>query len=180
MKRIKLQMVYFLLAIINTGSRFVILFSIRKLWLNLFNIKVGKKSAVHSSVKFFHIGNFNLGDNSTINHGCIIDNRKQVSIGDNVNISQGTKVYTLGHDIDSESFIAIGKPVIIEDYVCIFSHSIICPGVTLGKGSVVMPGSVVVKDVGAYEVVGGNPAKFIRKRSENLSYKIDYRYWFAL
>ncbi|MGP1832763.1 acyltransferase [Shewanella frigidimarina] len=180
MKKIKLQMVYFLLATINIGSRLVVFFAIRKLWLNIFNIKIGKESAIHSSVKFYHIGNFKLGNNSTINHGCIIDNRKRILIGDNVNISQGTKIYTLGHDIDSETFIAIGNPVIIEDYVCIFSHSIICPGVTLKKGAVVMPGSVVVKDVGAYEVVGGNPAKFIRKRNDNLSYKIDYRYWFAL
>ena len=114
MKKIKLQMVYFLLAAINVGSRLVVFFAIRKFWLNIFNIKIGKESAIHSSVKFYHIGNFILGNNSTINHGCIIDNRKKILIGDNVNISQGTKIYTLGHDIDSETFIAKGNPVIIE------------------------------------------------------------------
>jgi acetyltransferase-like isoleucine patch superfamily enzyme len=41
----------------------------------------------------------------------------------------------------------------------------ICPGVTIGEGSIVAMGSVVTKDVEALSVVGGNPAKFIKKRA---------------
>lgn len=180
MKKIKLQVLYFIVQFINTTSRFLISFRLRRVFLKLFGIKVGESSAVHAKVKFFHFGNVKIGKNSTINNGCYIDNRRSILIGDNVNISHDTKIYTLGHDINSPDFIAVGKSVVINDYACIFSCVIICPGVNIGKGAVIYPGSVVVKDVGEYEVVGGNPAKFIKYRSRNLTYKINYNYWFAI
>jgi acetyltransferase-like isoleucine patch superfamily enzyme len=55
-----------------------------------------------------------------------------------------------------------GKPVTIEEGVWICSGAIICPGVTIGKHAVVAAGSVVVKDVEPYEIVGGNPANHIK------------------
>lgn len=51
----------------------------------------------------------------------------------------------------------------IEDYVFIGTRSIICKGVTIGDHSVIAAGSVVIKDVPADEVWGGNPAQFIKK-----------------
>ena len=54
--------------------------------------------------------------------------------------------------------------VVIEDDVWIGTRSIILPGVTIGKGSVIAAGSVVTKDVPPYNLVGGIPAKIIKKR----------------
>lgn len=147
--------------------------------LPLFGLKVGKGSAIHRGVRFFHLGNFAMGVDSVINSGCYIDNRRGVRIGDNVGIAHDTKIYTLGHAIDDPSFSTQGKPVVIEDFAFVFSNCLIMPGVTIGKGAVVLSGSVVTKDVAPYSVVGGNPAKFIRKRSEDLSYRMRYRYFLA-
>lgn len=55
---------------------------------------------------------------------------------------------------------------------------IVLPGVHIGKGAVVLPGSVVSQDVEPYHVVGGNPAKFIRMRSTDLRYELDWDPWF--
>ncbi len=52
--------------------------------------------------------------------------------------------------------------IIIEDNVWIGANSVIVDGVTIGKGSIVAAGSVVIKNVDPYQVVGGNPAKVIR------------------
>lgn len=57
-----------------------------------------------------------------------------------------------------ESFVA---PVVIEDDAWITTGAIILPGVTVGKGSLVAAGAVVTKDVPAYTIVGGVPAKII-------------------
>ena len=55
-------------------------------------------------------------------------------------------------------------PIVIEDDVWIGARVIILKGVTIGKGSIIGAGSVVTKDVEPYSIVGGNPAKLIRKR----------------
>ena len=54
------------------------------------------------------------------------------------------------------------------------------PGVTIHEGAIVLAGSVVTKDVAAYTIVGGNPAKFIKNRPSEIGYKCCYPYYFAL
>jgi chloramphenicol O-acetyltransferase type B len=58
----------------------------------------------------------------------------------------------------------LNSKVIIEDDVWVGYGSIIMSGVKINKGAIVAAGSVVTKDVKAYDIVGGNPAKFIKKR----------------
>lgn len=61
----------------------------------------------------------------------------------------------------------INAPTIIENSVWIGVNSIILKGVTLGEGVVVGAGSVVTKDVPAWTIVAGNPARIIREIPEN-------------
>ena len=61
-------------------------------------------------------------------------------------------------------FEITSKPITIKDNVWVATGAIVLPGVTIGAGAVVAAGSVVVKDVEPWTVVGGNPAKFIKKR----------------
>ena len=58
------------------------------------------------------------------------------------------------------------KPIVIGENVWIGSNSTILPGVTIGKGSIIAAGAVVTKDVDENVVVGGVPAKFIKKIEE--------------
>lgn len=55
-------------------------------------------------------------------------------------------------------------PIVIEDEVWIGTGAMIFSGVTIGKGAIVAAGALVTKDVPAYAIVGGNPAKLIRYR----------------
>jgi maltose O-acetyltransferase len=121
-----------------------------------------------------------VGENSTINFGCYLDNRRLIIIGSNVGIAHNTKIYTLGHDIDDPYFKTKGNSVIIEDNVFIFSNCIIMPGITIKEGAVVLAGSVVIKDVAAYTIVGGNPAIKIKERIRDINYSQKYKYWYAL
>ena len=121
-----------------------------------------------------------IGKNSVVNFGCYLDNRRGISIGNNVGVAHNTKIYTLGHNLDSPQFETKGAPVTIEDDVFIFSNVMIMPGVTIGQGAIVLPGSVVTKDVPSRKIVGGNPARIIRNRIAEIDYKQSYNYLFAL
>lgn len=137
-------------------------------------------STIHRNVKFFHVGNFSMGENSVVNFGCYLDNRRGIYIGNNVGIAHNTKIYTLGHDLDDPLFRTKGSKVVIEDNVFIFANSLVMPGVTIKEGAIVLPGSVVTKDIEPYHIVGGNPAKKIRERIRDIEYINDYQYLFAL
>lgn len=56
------------------------------------------------------------------------------------------------------------QPVFIDDDVWVGTRSIILPGLRIGKGSIIGAGSIVTKDVPAYSIVAGNPARLIRYR----------------
>ena len=60
----------------------------------------------------------------------------------------------------------LSEPVIIEDEVWIGFNATILKGVRIGKGAVIQPGSVVVKNVAAGQVVAGNPAKPVKEMYE--------------
>lgn len=154
-------------------------FRLKRVFLRLARLHVGKGVAVHRKVTLFHFRNLSIGSHSTIGPNCLLDNRFPLTIGSNVSIAHSTKIYTLGHDIDDDDFTAKGKPVNILDNVCIFSNVLIMPGVTLGEGSVVLTGAVVTKDVPAFAVVGGNPAKILRYRKVTIRYRLNYQFWFA-
>lgn len=141
---------------------------------------MGGGTSIHRKCKFFHIGKMAIGKHSVINFGCYLDNRRGITIGNNVGIAHDTKIYTLGHDLHDPQFKTKGAPVIIEDNAFIFSNALIMPGVTIGEGAIVLAGSVVTKDVEPWAIVGGNPARKIRERSRETDYKQVYRYWFAL
>lgn len=108
-----------------------------------------------------------VGKGCVIGWGSVIDCLGQVTIGDNVFFGHRVMILTGSHDYrlfgsDRQMKHIKGSPVTIEEGVWVASGAIICPGVTIGKHSVVAAGAVVTKDVDPYTIVGGNPAKKIK------------------
>nr|WP_186317639.1 DapH/DapD/GlmU-related protein [Curtobacterium sp. 9128] len=88
------------------------------------------------------------------------------------------QIFTMEHDPDSDTFAATGGEVRIEDHAYIGSRATILPGVVVGVGAVVAAGAVVTKNVESGMIVGGVPAKIIRKRASSLKYRLDYHHPF--
>jgi acetyltransferase-like isoleucine patch superfamily enzyme len=107
-----------------------------------------------------------LGHHSVVGDHARLDGRRGITIGNNVDVSSEVKIFTLEHDIESPTFDVKGGPVVIEDWVYIGTAAIILPGVTIGEGAVVCSGAVVTKNVEPWTMVGGVPAKFIKKRPQ--------------
>jgi maltose O-acetyltransferase len=139
-----------------------------------FGVQIGRGSIIHWQTRFFGPGGVRIGEYCNIGNNAFLDGREGLTIGSRVATGAEIMIYTLQHDIDSPTFDVAGGPVIIEDYVYIGPRAIILPGVRVGYGAVVAAGAVVTKDVPAYAVVGGAPARFIRERNHNLNYSPDF------
>ncbi|MEQ1554451.1 MAG: acyltransferase [Ferruginibacter sp.] len=115
-------------------------------------------------------GSIKIGNNCSINPYTIIyGHGKGVVIGDNVLIAAHCVIIPANHKFDRKDIpIKLQgenyKGIRIEDDVWIGAGCQILDGVTIGKGAIVAAGSVVNKSVESYTIVGGVPAKFIKKR----------------
>ena len=108
--------------------------------------------------------NIHLGKNIFINACCNFQDQGGIFIGNNVLIGHNVTLATINHDVNIESRgNMLLKPIIIEDDVWIGSGAIITQGVRVGKGAIIAAGAIVIKDVEPYSVVGGVPAKLIKK-----------------
>ncbi|MBU3928896.1 MAG: acyltransferase [Bacteroidetes bacterium] len=162
------------------------------LFINPFKHHKGKGSLIRSSVRMdvMPFNYFSLGDNSTIEDFSTINNGVgAVLIGDRVRIGLGNTLIgpiTIGNDIMFAQNIVLSglnhgyedinlpisdqaistKPIVVEDEVWIGANAVITAGVTIGKHSIVAAGSVVVKSVPPYSIVGGNPAKILKQYNQ--------------
>ncbi len=106
-----------------------------------------------------------FGSHIFINANLMILGSGMVTIGDNALIGPDARFYTVNHFLDVDLRRAgweKGFPITLEPDVWLGGSVVICPGVTIGRGSVVGAGSVVTKDVPPMSVVAGNPARVIR------------------
>lgn len=146
----------------------------RFMYRHVFGVHIGQGSIIHWQTRFFDPRGVRVGEYCNIGNNAFLDGRRGLTIGNRVATGAEIMIYTLQHDIDSPTFDVTGGPVIIEDYVYIGPRAIILPNVRVGYGAVIAAGAVVTKDVPAYAVVGGAPARFIRERNHNLNYSPDF------
>ncbi|HWF28546.1 MAG TPA: acyltransferase [Mycobacterium sp.] len=150
--------------------------TVRLGFLRLAGAKIGKGSSIMRTTTILDPEFLRIGTNSTIGMRCLIDARACVWIGDNVTLASDVHVVGGGHDINQPDFLPIpGIPTVICDYAWIASRAMTLPCI-IGRGGVVAAHSLVTKDVGECEIVGGVPAKVIGKRDpEALKYSASYR-----
>jgi len=135
----------------------------RRRLLALFGAKMHGCS-IHPSVHVWVPWNLRIGLGCAISEGVNCYCVAPISIGNYVTISRDAFLCSASHDISSPNMELISAPIVINDYAWICSRVFIGPGVTIGEGAVVGACSVVTRDVEPWTVVGGNPAKFIKKR----------------
>ena len=108
--------------------------------------------------------NLKIGRNVFINSGCQFQDQGGIEIGNGSLIGMKTVIATLNHSLNpNERGNLMPKPVKIGRNVWVGANVTILPGVTIGDGAVIAAGAVVSKDVEENTVVGGVPAKFIKK-----------------
>lgn len=145
---------------------------IRKWFYELLGAKIGKGTFICRRADILFPKGLDLGENVAVGWFVHMDARAGIKVGHDCNISSYTKFITGSHDVDDPMFTAHFKPITIGHHVWVGTGAIVLQGVSIGDGAVVAAGSVVTKDIPPYEIWGGVPAKFIRKRNMDLRYEV--------
>lgn len=132
--------------------------------LKLFCAKVRWSSNVLPSCRIWQPWKLTMGEYACLSEDVDCYTVAEITVGDQATVSQGVKLCTAGHETASEIMELTYSPIVIGANAWVAGWSIIMPGVTIGEGAVVGAGAVVTKDVEPWTIVGGNPAKLIKKR----------------
>lgn len=104
------------------------------------------------------------GSNVYFNVNCVVLDCARVTIGSNVLFGPGVQLYAATHPLDAvvRRTLEFARPIIIGDDCWFGGGAIVCPGVKIGEGCVIGAGAVVTKDVPAYSLAVGNPARVVK------------------
>lgn len=116
--------------------------------------------------------NIQTGTNVYFNFNSVVLDVCTVTIGSNVMFGPNVQIYTATHPLSASERrkgLESGQPVTIGDDCWIGGSAVICPGVQIGRRCVIGAGAVVTNDVPDDSVAAGNPARIIKKLSDNPS-----------
>jgi len=142
---------------------------IKSSFINVMGGRAHKRVVYYPGVRIIPLHKIELGNDVDLAWGVIITTNGGVSIGDRTLVGYNSVILSRNHTIPEnkgQMFSAghIPAPVNIKNDVWIGANCTILPGVKIGEGAIIAAGSVVTKDVDAFTIVAGNPAKLIRKR----------------
>lgn len=137
-------------------------------------IKAGEKLWLDREVSLYVDGSredasIRFGDRVYVGRNTNIAAYCRVTIGSDVLIAPYCHINSCNHRFDRRDIPIsqqglVPAPILIGDGAWIGTHVVILAGVTIGEGAIIAAGAVVNKDVPAYEIWGGVPARFLKKR----------------
>jgi len=170
---LKLAVYYFIIAKLP-HSRFCKLSNRFRCWYVCRILKIMESHPCNYFENNIYIGN---GKNVKIGKCCHINENVFIQgayIGNYVMIAPNVAILNGTHNYERTDVPMIlqgekkGLNPVIEDDVWIGRNAIILPGIRIGKGSIIGAGAVVTKDIEPYSIVGGVPARLIRKRKDKI------------
>lgn len=140
--------------------------------------KCGDNVSIHPNVYLFNVEHISFGDNVSIHPLCYLEGVGELSIGDNVSIAHNSSIMTTNHGwSDTSKPIKYNEQtnseVIINSDVWVGCGCRILSGVEVGSRSIIAAGAVVVKNIEPNSIVGGIPAKVIKKIDSPSILKLD-------
>jgi maltose O-acetyltransferase len=127
----------------------------------------GAACVCHWNADLKYPENIHLGDNVVIGTNVSLGAHSPIHLGDRVRLSRDVILETAGLDFDGRKapYAHTSKPIEIGDDVWIGSRALVLGGVRIGTHAIVAAGSIVTKDVPAYAVVAGVPARVVKMQS---------------
>lgn len=138
----------------------------RRLILRSFGANIGRGVAVHPTTRIWAPWNLTMRECSTLSSYVDCYCVAPITLEGYAIVSQHSYLCTATHDYEKQGRPIVAKPITICAGAWVCADVFIGPGVTIGEGAVVGARASVFKDVQPWQVVGGNPAKFIKNRKK--------------
>lgn len=140
------------------------LYGWRNLLLRVFGARIGRRVQVYPSARIFLPSLLAIGDDTTIGPEARLYNLGPLRIGARVTVSQSAHLCGGTHDDSDPAFRLIRAAITLGDDCWICADAFVGPTVTIGEGAVLGARAVAMRDVPAWQVHAGNPARYIRDR----------------
>jgi putative colanic acid biosynthesis acetyltransferase WcaF len=140
-------------------------YRLKRAVLRLFGAHIGTGVIIKPGVHVKYPWRLRVGDNCWLGERCWIDNMEDVTLGDNVVVSQGAYLCTGNHDWSDPGMGLTPQPVVIEDGAWIGAFARVAPGTRIGEESILVLGAVSLADTEPRGIYAGNPAELVRRRT---------------
>lgn len=131
------------------------------------NVSIGNETFINKDTKIMSVNNISIGSNVTISFGVMIYDHDSHSLDYRERQNDIRKILetrNLNNDIENKNWDSVkSSPIVIGDNVWIGFQAAILKGVTIGEGAIIAAKAVVTKDVPAWSVVAGNPARVVKE-----------------
>lgn len=131
---------------------------------------VGEGVAIRPPLSMDYGYQTTIGPRTFINFGAVILDVGRVTIGADVQIGPNVQLLTPTHPLDPvtrRKALEAQEPITIEENVWLGGGVIVCPGVTIGRDTVVGAGAVVIRDLPPGVLAVGNPARIVRQLADS-------------
>jgi putative colanic acid biosynthesis acetyltransferase WcaF len=137
----------------------------RSFLLRCFGAKMGPSCHIYPGAKIWAPWNFYCGYQATVADGATIYNPKPIRLGTHTIISQEAYLCGATHDYEDPGFPLVASEISIGSYAWVCARATVQPGVSLGEGAVLALGSVATRNLDAWTVYAGVPARRIKARN---------------
>ena len=136
----------------------------RSFLLRCFGAKMGPSCHIYPGAKIWAPWNFYCGYQATVADGATVYNPKPIRLGTHAIISQEAYLCGATHDHEDPGFPLVASEISIGSYAWVCARATVQPGVSLGEGAVLALGSVATRNLDAWTVYAGVPARPIKAR----------------
>jgi len=137
----------------------------RSFLLRAFGATMGKSCHIYPGAKIWAPWNLICGYQATIADGVTVYNPKTVTLGTHAIISQDAYLCGATHDYENPNFPLISSEISIGAFAWVCARATVQPGVSMGEGAVLALGAVATRDLEAWSVYAGIPARKIKNRT---------------